>query len=119
MINTTRRRVALGAKPKPLQQSTNTIHAQKQRLPNVLKPDKQNNVQDSELKKKKSHASPKENGPAATKVDENDVSSFVTDSYNPLLDVCPFDEELYQKVLKLQIDDDGLPPIKSGEPFDF
>jgi hypothetical protein len=51
--------------------------------------------------------------------DENDVSEYVKNAYNPLDDIYGLDEELYQKVLKLEIADDGLPTFKSDEPFDF
>lgn len=54
-----------------------------------------------------------------TKVDENDISSFINNAYDPLSDVYPLDEDLYQKVLQLELADDGLPKFKSDEPFDF
>lgn len=51
--------------------------------------------------------------------DENDLSEYIKNAYNPLNDVHPFDEELYQKVLKLKLADDGLPTFELDEPFDF
>lgn len=53
------------------------------------------------------------------KTDENDLSEYVKNAYNPLNDVHAFDEELYQKILKLEIADDGLPTFDLDEPFDF
>ena len=53
------------------------------------------------------------------KVDENDMSAMVKNAYDPLKDVYPFDEELYQKVLKLELADDGLPKFEFEEPFEF
>lgn len=53
------------------------------------------------------------------KIDENDEVIYSKDSYNALLDICPFDEILYAKVKKLELADDGLPTFDSTEPFDF
>lgn len=57
--------------------------------------------------------------PTIEQIGENDVSSFVKNAYDPLRDVHPFDEELYQRVLKLELADDGLPTYETDEPFDF
>lgn len=53
------------------------------------------------------------------KIDENDESVFAKNPYEPLLDTCPFDEVLFEKVMKLELADDGLPKFDSTEPFDF
>lgn len=119
----------LVSKPKPLQASTNTIHNQEQRLLSSRSHSNDKNTQqDDSLKKKTSSTSKLESKTNITstlpepKTDENDTGAFGTEfgeSYDPLLDYCPFDEELYQKVLKLELADDGLPTYNSDEPFDF
>lgn len=103
-------------KPKPLQASTNTIHSQKRNQQNL----KQQQVNVSRLEEKlKKKSQIKNTAKTIPKVDENDVESFVGGSYNPLLDYHCLDEELYQKVLKLELADDGLPNPDLSEPFDF
>jgi hypothetical protein len=53
------------------------------------------------------------------KVDENDLTDYVKNAYNPLNDIHAFDEDLYQRILKLELADDGLPSYELDEPFDF
>lgn len=110
-------------KPKPLQASTNTIHSQPLRVPTGIKTDKKAADEDDLLKKKAqpTKIQPHDGKKSATtpKIDENTVNPFIKDPYNPLLDVHQFDEELYQKVLKLELADDGLPIFDHDEPFDF
>lgn len=54
------------------------------------------------------------------KSDENDISQFIKEAYNPLDAIYSFDEELCEKVRKLELADDGFPPIEApSEPFDF
>lgn len=130
-------------RPRPLQASTNIIHTKiganlkenstsslifnKQNLPNTnLKKNDANTKKDnasikakqSDLKKSTKSIITNKNKPQA-QTDENDVQQYVKESYNPLDHVHPFDEELYQKVAKLELADDGLPKFESEEPFDF
>lgn len=115
-------RIPLGNKPKPLHASTNTIHSLKQKLPskNIISENNLKSENNTEPSGKKAQGTLTENKiKPDVKVDENDVSPFVTNPYDPLREICPFDEELYQKVLKLEIADDGLPTFNSDEPFDF
>lgn len=118
----------LVSRPKPLQASTNTIHNQEQRLLSSRSHSNDKNTQQDDSLKKKTPSTSKLEGKTITstlpepKTDENDTGAFGTkfgESYDPLLDYCPFDEELYQKVLKLELADDGLPTFNSDEPFDF
>lgn len=112
----------LVARPKPLQASTNTIHTQNQRLLSTKSHSNDKNTKEDELLKKRTASTSKLDSKVTPKTDENDTSEYVTkfgESYDPLLDFCPFDEELYQKVLKLELADDGLPTFNSDEPFDF
>lgn len=105
-------------KPRPLQASTNTIHSSQKVQSNLesksidekdlcKKPVLQEEPQKQSVKNIKS------------KSDENDVSAFIKNAYNPLDDIHPLDEELYKRVLKLELADDGLPDYKCSEPFDF
>ena len=115
-------RIGLANKPKqPLHASTNTIHTQQQRRPANIKSDKKNKVEDDLIKKKTTVITRDQTDTKTVipKIDENDISPFITDPYDPLLDVYPLDEELYQKVLKLELAPDGLPTFESDEPFDF
>lgn len=57
--------------------------------------------------------------PVVEQVGENDIDSLIKNAYNALDDVHPFDEELYKKVLSLELADDGLPSCETNEPFDF
>lgn len=105
-------------KPKPLQASTNTIHThQKASAANL---DGRKVVDDIDLLKKPVQSNEIPNlKNTKSKSDENDCSAFVKNAYDPLNDVYALDEELYQRVLKLELADDGLPDFKSDEPFDF
>lgn len=107
----------IGSKPRPLQLSTNTIHAQQSKIPISLKSAQKTG--DGPIKKKTQTPKADKIIKNQAKSDENDVGPYAQESYNPLLDLHPMDEELYQKVLKLEIADDGLPVFKSDEPFDF
>lgn len=116
-------RNGLSNKPKPLQISTNTIHAQQQQQ-HDLKPTLKNNKNDNidEPFKKKTQTPKTDKKTIASKItqsDENDIDQFIQESYDPLKDIYALDEELYQKVLKLELADDGLPKFDSSEPFDF
>ena len=92
---------------KPLQKSENNpIHT-----PKVDENDVSQYTLNNELK-------PSSTTPVK-KNDENDLSEYVKNAYNPLNDVYAFDEELYNKVLNLEIADDGLPSFELEEPFDF
>lgn len=106
-------------KPKPLGISTNTIHSLKQPKSGNLKHNKEEKNKPEPVKKKVQtpHTGSKTTGTST--VDENTDDPFAQDPYDPLLDVYPLDEQLYQKVLKLELADDGLPSFKIDEPFDF
>lgn len=108
-------------KPKPLGISTNTIHSLKQPRSGNLKHDKdeKNKPEPDVVKKKVQTPHPNSKTTETPKVDENTEDPFTQDPYDPLLDVYPLDEQLYQKVLKLELADDGLPSFKIDEPFDF
>lgn len=117
-------------RPKPLQLSTNTIHASQQQQQLQQQKNHGLNTGDKNYKKsidnepiKKKSQIPKLENLAQTKVtksDENDVEEqFIPESYNPLDDIYALDEDLYQKVLKLDLADDGLPKFDTEEPFDF
>lgn len=110
---------SLTNKPKPLQLSTNTIHAIQPKTPNLSENNKLNLNDDGPLKKKTQTPKVEKKTLLTSISDENDVEQFVPEPYNPLLDVHPFDEELYKKVLNLELADDGLPKFDSNEPFDF
>lgn len=121
-------------KVRPLQSSTNTIHNQQSKKPvnrkitnegnhltkrstnPSIKVDTKPKIDGNDLTKK---SNPSIKVDAKPKIDENDMTQFVKQSYNPLLDVYSLDEELYQKVLKLELADDGLPSYETSEPFDF
>lgn len=126
----------MALKPRPLHASTNTIHAKQQhlqnhkRVPLGLKAGNKvnnSNIKDEPIKKKNQPANAKPTTSnvkttltnTTTKVDENSVQHGVAESYDPLLDIYPFDEELYQKVLKLELADDGLPKCSADDSFDF
>lgn len=104
-------------KARALKPSTNTIHARNKKAENrQILPQKNSINVPKETLKKKTQTSKVTSQP---KIDENDVSHFVKNSYNPLLDICALDDDLYQKVLKLELADDGIPKFESSEPFDF
>lgn len=108
------------SKPKPLQASTNTIHTHQKASQPAAIPDGKKVVDDIALCKKPVQQNEIPNlKNAKSKSDENDCSAFVKNAYDPLTDVHALDEELYQRVLKLELADDGLPELKSDEPFDF
>lgn len=118
-------RGGLAVKPRPLHASTNTIHTQQHKSTSIKQQnshDKNSPTEDDLLKKKISSTSKSDDKTTPKlepKTDENDTTAFVANSYNPLLDFYPFDEELYQKVLNLELANDGLPTFVSDEPFDF
>lgn len=112
-------RLGIANKPRPLAISTNTIHSQKQLRPTTTKQEKTNKPEDNPVKKKVQTPHQESKPTQTPKVDENAEDPFVTDPYDPLQDIYPLDEELYQKVLKLELADDGLPPYMVDEPFDF
>lgn len=110
----------LASKSKPLQPSTNTIHAQQQQrihLAGIRQSSKPKTT--APTAKKIQPTNTNDIKEQTKKVDENDVSQFIKDPYDPLSEVHPMDEELYHKVLKLELADDGLPTFDSSEPFDF
>lgn len=74
-------------------------------------PQKSNDLKDLTDKalKTEKKAAPKQN---VVKIDENAT-------YDPLDEIFPLDEELYQKVLGLELADDGFPKFDVDEPFDF
>lgn len=123
----------LANKPKPLQASTNTIHVKQQKLLKDLKGSSGENdpikkhistpkkatKERANSSKEKATTKEKINTPKVKSVDENDVGPFIDNPYDPLKHIHQFDEELYQKVLKLEMADDGLPSCISDEPFDF
>lgn len=135
--------IVKNGKPKPLQASTNIIHTKiPRRIENLIHDKaaqlpvkqqsdplrkKQASTTKKQLDLKLSHQTPKigENNVQQShrstirKVDENDVKTMVENAYDPLKDVHPFDEELYQKVKKLELADDGLPEFDYSESFDF
>lgn len=117
-------------KPRPLQPSTNIINAQEtRRIPLASKPLESKNLNKSDLKdditekaKLSARESCKKTAKKETrpsKSDENDISHFITNPYDPSSDFYPLDNELYEKILKLELADDGLPDCKCDEPFDF
>ena len=104
---------------KALKASTNIIHNKTQRkAPRGLKKLDENSdaVKLPEKNETESKSTPAK---SKIKVDENDVDAYFKGSYNPLDDYYPLDEELYQRVCKLELADDGLPKFDSDEPFDF
>lgn len=109
---------------RPLQSSTNTIYSKQLKAPTqqqlVLKSGT-NSFNDNDLKKtkKKTIETSQKQQENPQKVDENEVDPFVKHPYDPLLDTCALDEELYMKVKMLELADDGLPQVDSSEPFDF
>jgi len=107
-----------GNKPKPLQLSTNTIHV-KQQI-GLGKPRHNKNIasQNDDLKKKNKETQSSKAKEAAIS-DENDVCPILTGPQEPMLSIHSLDEELYQKVLRLELASDGLPLFESEEPFDF
>lgn len=113
-----------------MQASTNIIHTKiSSRIPRNISNIKLSTLngksesQEEPIKKVKGQkvkqAEAKLTATSTTKIDENDEYAFVKNAYNPLDAVYPFDEELYEKVLKLELADDGLPAINCDEPFDF
>lgn len=109
------------SKPKPLQASTNTIHTHQKAPQSAIIPEGKKLVDDIDLCKKPVQQNEKTPNLKNTKSpsDENDCSDFVKNAYDPLKEICGLDEELFQRVMKLELADDGLPEFKSDEPFDF
>lgn len=113
---TSRKRINSGLKARPLQASTNTIHATQPLLNSkkcVPEPTKLN-----DLKKKQTNLQAKGTS-LMKKVDENHTTEFFEDPYDPISDICALDEGLYKKVCELELADDGLPSFQVDEPFDF
>lgn len=145
--------VNMSGKPKPLQASTNIIHAKTpRRIDNLihdksrqltghklndplrkkhettlsnkkqtdLKASQPSKKSENDLKHGQKSISKNTTTTPVKKVDENDVGAMVENAYNPLNDVYPFDEKLFQKVMELECADDGIPKFEDyGEPFDF
>lgn len=106
-------------KSKPLQNASNTIDNLKQGLNSTTRKQPVTQKQPDTQKKPTIHKKPTVQKQPKKTVDEN-TEQFVPDSsYDPLSEIYSLDEELYQKVLKLELADDGLPVFVSNEPFDF
>lgn len=115
----TRKHTGLGLRPRPLQASTNTIHAtQPVRVQSTLKAGIQEPLKPDDLKKKLASQQIK-GTTVVNKVDENHTSEFFDHPYDASSDIYALDEELYKKVCGLELADDGLPSFKIDEPFDF
>lgn len=108
-------------KPRPLQTKTNIINSERTSNKLVSEDVNKTGVNLSIKKTLQSDSLGSAKLKPLSKVhksDENDETAF-PQSYNPLDDQCQFDEKLCQKILELQLADDGLPIFKSTEPFDF
>lgn len=108
-------------KPKPLQASTNTIHTNQKSTQLNSNLEGKNTI-DKDLCKKvvlQEESQKQSQKNIKSKSDENDISAFIKNAYDPSNDIYALDEELYQRVLKLELADDGLPDCKCSEPFDF
>lgn len=115
----TTRRPGLGLKARPLQASTNTIHAQQAKLAISLKSSTDSKSSIDEVKKQTSPTLKETKTTKKLESDENDDRGFFAEPYDPLSDLYAFDQELYKRVCNLELADDGLPSYKMSEPFDF
>lgn len=120
-VNTTIKNVQNNKlKSRALKPSTNIIKSSQPNTNHPLKPNLVKSTNESPPVKPKANKSQNKVQSDLKKAisDENDEAAIpIPDDY--ITEYSGFDEELYRKIRSLELADDGLPMLKSTEPFDF